>query len=106
MQNSQQPTPSHQKYSNKQEGTFKKWLPAIVLAVVIHGLLLIVFFNSQKKSVPETNSAIDTRLTEPALLTQVETDWLNNYHSQVYAELKDRVDGAALEWLTERTKAI
>jgi Xaa-Pro aminopeptidase len=53
-----------------------------------------------------TYCPIDTRLIEPALLTQVEIDWLNNYHSQVYAELKDRVDGAALEWLTERTKAI
>ncbi len=53
-----------------------------------------------------TYCPIDTRLIEPALLTQVEIDWLNNYHSQVYAELKDRVKGAALEWLTERTKAI
>ena len=53
-----------------------------------------------------TYCPIDTRLIEPALLTQVEIDWLNDYHSQVYAELKDRVDGAALEWLTERTKAI
>lgn len=66
MQNSQQPTPSHQKYSNKQEGTFKKWLPAIVLAVVIHGLLLIVFFNSQKKSVPEPDSSTDTIKTSEA----------------------------------------
>ena len=53
-----------------------------------------------------TYCPIDTRLIEPALLTQVEIDWLNDYHSQVYAELKDRIDGAALEWLTERTKAI
>ena len=53
-----------------------------------------------------TYCPIDTRLIEPALLTQVEIDWLNDYHSQVYAELKDRVKGAALEWLTERTKAI
>ena len=53
-----------------------------------------------------TYCPIDTRLTEPSLLDQVESDWLNNYHSQVYAELKDRVDGAALEWLTERTQAI
>ena len=53
-----------------------------------------------------TYCPIDTRLIEPALLTQVEIDWLNDYHSQVYAELKDRVDGVALEWLTERTKAI
>ena len=53
-----------------------------------------------------TYCPIDTRLIESSLLTQVEIDWLNNYHSQVYAELKDRVKGAALEWLSERTKAI
>ena len=53
-----------------------------------------------------TYCPIDTRLIEPSLLDQTETDWLNDYHSQVYAELKDRVEGAALEWLTERTKAI
>ena len=53
-----------------------------------------------------TYCPIDTRLIEPSLLTQIEVDWLNEYHSQVHAELKDRVDGAALEWLTERTQAI
>ena len=53
-----------------------------------------------------TYCPIDTRLIEPSLLTQIESDWLNSYHSQVYAELKDRVDGAALEWLSERTQAI
>ena len=53
-----------------------------------------------------TYCPIDTRLIESSLLTQVEIDWLNNYHSQVYAEIKDRVEGAALDWLTERTKAI
>ena len=53
-----------------------------------------------------TYCPIDTRLIEPSLLDQTEIDWLNNYHSQVYTELKDRVEGAALEWLTERTKAI
>ena len=53
-----------------------------------------------------TYCPIDTRLIESSLLTQVEIDWLNSYHSQVYTELKDRVKGAALEWLTERTKAI
>ncbi|MGR3900312.1 aminopeptidase P family protein [Psychrobacter sp. 1176_08] len=53
-----------------------------------------------------TYCPIDTRLIEPSLLDQVETDWLNQYHRQVFAELKDRVDGAALEWLTERTQAI
>jgi Xaa-Pro aminopeptidase len=53
-----------------------------------------------------TYCPIDTRLIEPSLLSQIESDWLNDYHRQVYAELKDRVDGAALEWLTERTQAI
>ena len=53
-----------------------------------------------------TYCPIDTRLIEPSLLDQVEVDWLNDYHRQVFAELKDRVAGAALEWLTERTKAI
>ena len=53
-----------------------------------------------------TYCPIDTRLIEPSLLSQIEVDWLNNYHRQVYAELKDRVEGAALEWLTERTQAI
>lgn len=53
-----------------------------------------------------TYCPIDTRLIEPSLLDQVETDWLNQYHRQVFSELKDRVDGAALAWLTERTQAI
>ena len=53
-----------------------------------------------------TYCPIDTRLIEKSLLNQVEVDWLNDYHSQVFTELKDRVDGAALEWLTERTQAI
>ncbi|WP_201531919.1 MULTISPECIES: aminopeptidase P family protein [unclassified Psychrobacter] len=53
-----------------------------------------------------TYCPIDTRLIEPSLLSQIEVDWLNDYHRQVYAELKDRVEGAALEWLTERTQSI
>lgn len=53
-----------------------------------------------------TYCPIDTRLIDQSLLNQVETDWLNNYHSQVYNELNERVTGAALQWLTERTQAI
>ena len=53
-----------------------------------------------------TYCPIDTRLIDQSLLNQVETDWLNNYHSQVYNELNERVTGAALKWLTERTQAI
>ncbi|MES1966156.1 aminopeptidase P family protein [Psychrobacter sp. AH5] len=53
-----------------------------------------------------TYCPIDTRLIDKTLLDSIELNWLNDYHSQVYAELKDRVDGAALDWLTERTQAI
>ena len=53
-----------------------------------------------------TYCPIDTRLIEKSLLDQVEIDWLNDYHSQVYAKLNSRVEGAALEWLTKRTQAI
>lgn len=53
-----------------------------------------------------TYCPIDTRLIDKSLLNKVEIDWLNNYHSQVYTELNERVTGAALEWLTERTQAI
>ncbi|MGP5542880.1 aminopeptidase P family protein [Psychrobacter celer] len=53
-----------------------------------------------------TYCPIDTRLLDKSLLNQVEVDWLNDYHRQVYAELKDRVAGAALDWLTERTQSI
>jgi len=49
---------------------------------------------------------IDTRLIEPSLLREDEKAWLNSYHEQVFNELKDRVDGDALAWLTERTQAI
>ena len=49
---------------------------------------------------------IDTRLIEPSLLREDEKAWLNSYHEQVFNELKDRVDGYALAWLTERTQAI
>ncbi len=53
-----------------------------------------------------TYCPIDTRLIDKSLLNQVEIDWLNNYHSQVFDELNSRVKGVALEWLTERTQAI
>lgn len=49
---------------------------------------------------------IDTRLIEPSLLRDDEKDWLNSYHRNVFNELKDRVEGEALAWLTERTQAI
>ena len=53
-----------------------------------------------------TYCPIDTRLIDKSLLDITEIEWLNSYHQSVYAELHNRVTGEALNWLTERTKAI
>lgn len=53
-----------------------------------------------------TYCPIDTRLVEKSLLTPIEIDWLNDYHQLVFDQLNSRIDGTALAWLTERTKAI
>lgn len=78
MQSEKQPPTSPQ---NK--GTLKKWLPAIALALVIHGLLLFVFFNSQKStdsidsevtmhSAEATTSSEDLEHEKEVLLTLIE----------------------------------
>ncbi|MGN8278489.1 aminopeptidase P family protein [Pseudomonas sp. SMN5] len=49
---------------------------------------------------------IDTRCLEPSLLTQDEKDWFNAYHAEVQRRLSPLLDGAALQWLNQRTAAI
>lgn len=49
---------------------------------------------------------IDTRLVDKSLLSEQETNWLNDYHSRVRHELENRVEGNALAWLIERTQRI
>lgn len=49
---------------------------------------------------------IDTRCLLPALLTEEEKRWFNDYHAQVRERLSPLLDGAALEWLNSRTAAI
>lgn len=49
---------------------------------------------------------IDTRCLEPSLLTQDEKDWFNAYHAEVNRRLSPLLQGAALQWLNERTMAI
>lgn len=48
----------------------------------------------------------DTRLLALELLTDGEKQWLNAYHKRVHDELIDRVQGAAKQWLIERTQAV
>jgi Xaa-Pro aminopeptidase len=49
---------------------------------------------------------IDTRCLELALLAPAERAWLNDYHAQVQRRLLPLVQGAAREWLIERTQAV
>ncbi|CAM3846656.1 putative Xaa-Pro aminopeptidase P [Pseudomonas reidholzensis] len=46
---------------------------------------------------------IDTRCLLPALLSQEELAWLNDYHAQVRARLAPLLKGEALAWLETRT---
>ena len=49
---------------------------------------------------------IDTRCIDLTLMTESEIDWLNDYHATVQERLARQVEGAALEWLIERTAAV
>jgi Xaa-Pro aminopeptidase len=49
---------------------------------------------------------IDTRCIERALLRDDEVAWLNDYHATVREKLGPRVQGEALAWLNERTRAL
>lgn len=49
---------------------------------------------------------IDTRCVLPELLTQEERAWLNGYHHLVRERLLPLVQGAAKDWLLERTQAL
>jgi Xaa-Pro aminopeptidase len=49
---------------------------------------------------------IDTRLVNTAMLTDLEKDWLNDYHAWVLKELSGKLEADEREWLKERCKAI
>lgn len=76
----QSPTPNSKK--TKKDSPFIKWLPAILLALVIHGALLAFFLNSQKNTPVETTATpekvetfkvpIDLENEKEVLLTLIE----------------------------------
>lgn len=79
--------------------------------VRIENLLLCVDgqdseFGSYLKFETLTLCPIDTRCIDLNLMQQDEIDWLNDYHATVHTRLSPLVQGAALEWLIERTKAV
>lgn len=49
---------------------------------------------------------IDTRCVDIGLLSASDRDWLNGYHDEVRRRLTPLVEGAAREWLLERTRGV
>lgn len=49
---------------------------------------------------------IDTRCIEVSRLSIAEVDWLDAYHAQVAERLAPLLEGAALDWLRERTRPV
>ena len=49
---------------------------------------------------------IDTRCIIVSMLSDSEKKWLNDYHAHVLERLQPLTDGAARDWLTERTRPI
>jgi len=48
----------------------------------------------------------DQNLINKALLSQDETDWLNNYHLQVNSKISPLINKASINWLVEATKKL
>jgi Xaa-Pro aminopeptidase len=53
-----------------------------------------------------TLAPIDLRLVDPALLTEDEINWLNEYHARVRRELAPHLEMAEREWLELATRPI
>ncbi|WP_422003094.1 aminopeptidase P family protein [Reyranella sp.] len=53
-----------------------------------------------------TLAPIDLACVEPALLTEAERGWLNDYHRRVREIVEPQVDAATQAWLTEATRPI
>jgi Xaa-Pro aminopeptidase len=49
---------------------------------------------------------IDTRCLLPAMLTEDEREWLNQYHAMVHERLSPLLQGASLDWLKMRTATL
>ncbi|KAJ8751981.1 hypothetical protein K2173_000727 [Erythroxylum novogranatense] len=48
---------------------------------------------------------IQIKLIEQSLLSAKETDWINDYHSQVWEKVSPLLDGSARQWLWNNTRA-
>ncbi|EHA8588643.1 Aminopeptidase P2 [Cocos nucifera] len=49
---------------------------------------------------------IQSKLVDLSLLSPMETNWLNDYHSQVWDKVSPLLDGSAREWLWNNTRPL
>ncbi|XP_065632318.1 aminopeptidase P2 [Quercus suber] len=49
---------------------------------------------------------IQSKLIDLSLLSAVEVDWLNDYHSQVWEKVSPLLDGSACQWLWNNTRPL
>ncbi|KAM4108364.1 hypothetical protein ACB094_03G039800 [Castanea mollissima] len=49
---------------------------------------------------------IQSKLIDLSLLSAVEVDWLNHYHSQVWEKVSPLLDGSARQWLWNNTRPL
>ncbi|MBR5924822.1 MAG: M24 family metallopeptidase, partial [Bacteroidales bacterium] len=63
-------------------------------------------FGSWLRFEPLTLCPFDTSILVSGLLTPAEQQWLNDYHSMVYARLRPYLGEADAEWLRKRCEAI
>ena len=49
---------------------------------------------------------IDKRLMDLSMLTELEKDWINNYHNEVLKKIGIHLNGSSLEWLKKASEPI
>ena len=49
---------------------------------------------------------IDTRLIHKSMLSEVEINWLNEYHQEVYQKLSPHLEEGEKTWLRKKTEAV
>lgn len=86
----QSPTPPPN--TPKKNSPFRKWLPAIVLALLIHGVLIYFFLDSQKDTTTEAAANTDnTEISAESINVNNEEEVLLTLQEESYSSKKEQV---------------
>jgi Xaa-Pro aminopeptidase len=53
-----------------------------------------------------TFAPFDTRLVDTSIMSQIEIDWLNDYHKEVHSKLAPILKADDLQWLKKSTQKV